>query len=69
MYLANCLDCHPVLAQPFTSAAERDTWASAHSVATHHKVLIYDDGQPSEEDKIRDAMTEATDNPGRMVTR
>lgn len=25
--------------------------------------------EPSEEDKIRDAMTEATEHPGRMVTR
>lgn len=31
--------------------------------------LRYRAGQPSDEDKIRDAMTEATEHPGRIVTR
>lgn len=37
-YLATCLDCEPVLAQPFRDSDERDTWAAAHAEATQHRV-------------------------------
>jgi hypothetical protein len=39
--------------------------ALAADLLTHANML----DKPSEEDKIRDAMTEARDHPGRIVTR
>jgi hypothetical protein len=39
MNLAICLDCRPVLPQPFSDKADRDAWASAHEKATGHKVV------------------------------
>jgi len=34
-YLATCLDCEPILPQPFRSEDERDWWAKGHRVTGH----------------------------------
>jgi hypothetical protein len=39
-YLATCVDCKPMLPQPFTERANRDEWASVHSDAVRHTVAI-----------------------------
>jgi hypothetical protein len=40
-YLATCLDCVPILPQPFRDKAERDEWAGAHTT-TGHRVLLHE---------------------------
>jgi hypothetical protein len=39
-YLAICRECQPILPQPFDDRYKRDEWASDHSNATRHNVLI-----------------------------
>jgi hypothetical protein len=39
LYLAICLDCQPILPQPFSDKVERDVWASTHEEATGHMVV------------------------------
>lgn len=41
-YIALCADCLPSLPQPFSSKAERDAWAAAHS-ATGHDVDVHEE--------------------------
>lgn len=41
-YLAVCLGCTPLLPQPFSGSAARNTWASGHRQATGHTVAIID---------------------------
>jgi len=40
-YLATCMDCSPVLPQPFSHRHERGTWADAHVKATGHTVQLW----------------------------
>lgn len=43
-HIARCLDCKPVLKQPFTNRLERDEWAETHKAATHHSIEYYAEG-------------------------
>lgn len=43
-FLAGCDRCDPDLDQPFSVQADRDQWAMAHVVATHHTVRLTVDG-------------------------
>ena len=45
-YLAICLDCTPVLPQPFSIEQERDDWLDAHVAGTGHDVKAITQGQP-----------------------
>jgi hypothetical protein len=40
-YLATCLDCMPILPQPFRDKSERDEWAGAHAT-TGHRVRLHE---------------------------
>jgi hypothetical protein len=40
-YLATCVDCVPILPQPFRDRAERDEWAGAHAT-TGHRVRLHE---------------------------
>jgi hypothetical protein len=41
-YLATCLNCTPVLPQPFYSEDHRNGWAELHRIATKH-IVVYDE--------------------------
>lgn len=37
-FIAECVNCEPVLPNPFYDEGERDRWADAHSSATGHVI-------------------------------
>ena len=37
-FLAVCLDCTPILPQPFLTPEARDQWAAIHRSGTGHRV-------------------------------
>lgn len=43
-FLSLCLDCEPLLEQPFRDAAARDAWRSGHGEGTGHRVVAIDCG-------------------------
>lgn len=44
-HMAACLDCQPPLPMPFYDRYKRDTWASEHSDATDHRVVLFREEQ------------------------
>ena len=39
-YLAICLDCEPVIPQPFTKPEDRTEWAGQHAAGVGHRVVL-----------------------------
>lgn len=37
-YFSTCMDCEPILPQPFTSQFERESWTRKHVEGTGHKI-------------------------------